>query len=138
MKPSIAGLFLSAAVTVGSISIAAAQEPAPSPITRRELLKQVLPEGNFRDVQAAVIDLAPGASAARHRHDVAVMAYVIEGTVENRFDGGATQVHRAGESWWEPPGTIHDAARNASPTERARLLIVYIGEPGKAATVPLR
>jgi len=85
-----------------------------------------------------VIDLAPGASAARHRHDVAVLAYVVEGTVENRFNGGPTQTHKAGQSWWEAPGTVHDAARNPSQTERARLLIVYIGEPGKTPTVPLK
>ena len=66
------------------------------------------------------------------------MAYVLEGTVENRFDGGATLIHRAGESWWEAPGTVHDLARNTSNTARARLLVVYIGEDGKAPTVPLR
>jgi hypothetical protein len=34
--------------------------------------------------------------------------------------------------------TVHDVARNASKTVRARLLVVYIGEEGKAATVPIR
>jgi quercetin dioxygenase-like cupin family protein len=114
------------------------QQPAPAPVTRTDLLQRALPPGDFRNVQAAVIELAPGAQAPRHRHDVAVLAYVLEGTVENRFDGGAARTHRAGESWWEAPGTVHDLARNASGTARARLLVVYIGETGKAATVPLR
>lgn len=82
-----------------------------------------------------VIDLPPGAGAPRHRHDVAVLAYVLEGEVDNQFDGGAALRHKAGDSWWEAPGTVHDTARNASTTARARLLVVYIGEKGKPQTV---
>jgi quercetin dioxygenase-like cupin family protein len=122
----------------GLVSAASAQQPGASSIARTQLLEAVLPAGNFRDVQASLIELAPGASAVRHRHDVAVLAYVVEGTVENRFNGGPTQTHKAGQSWWEAPGTVHDAAKNPSQTARARLLIVYIGEPGKTPTVPLK
>jgi quercetin dioxygenase-like cupin family protein len=128
-----------AAVFLGAVNIALAQQPSSaSPVTRTELLKHVLPAGNFRNVQALVIELAPGAGALSHRHDVAVLAYVIEGVVENQFDGGPLQTHKLGDSWWEVPGTVHNVARNASKTERARLLVVYIGEDGKAASVPLK
>jgi quercetin dioxygenase-like cupin family protein len=139
IRVSIFGILLSGAASFGVTSPASAQQqPAASPVTRTDLLKRALPPGNFRDVQAAVIELKPSANAPRHRHDVAVLAYVLEGTVENQFDGGAVQIHKAGDSWWETPGTVHDVARNASSTARARLLVVYIGEEGKAATVPLR
>ena len=100
-------------------------------------MRQVLPPGDFRNVQAVVIELAPGAVAAQHRHDVAVLVYVLEGETENRFDGGAVRVYKTGESWWEAPGTVHDMARNPSTTARARILVVYIGEEGKANTVPM-
>jgi quercetin dioxygenase-like cupin family protein len=128
-----------ASLIYGGDNTALAQQSATtSPVTRTELLKQVLPPGNFRNVQSVMIELAPGAGAPTHRHDVAIVAYVIEGIVENQFDGGALQTHKAGESWWEAPGTVHNVARNASKTERARLLVVYIGEEGKALTVPLK
>jgi quercetin dioxygenase-like cupin family protein len=130
---SLTTAFMSAA------NVAFAQQPtSASPVTRTELLKQVLPAGDFRNVQAVVIELAPGAGAPVHRHDVAVLAYVIEGAVENQFDAGPLQTRRVGESWWEAPGTVHNVARNVSKTDRARLLVVYIGEDGKAATVPLK
>ena len=132
-------VLLSGVLTLGvAPGIAAQQAPGAAPITRTELLKQVLPPGNFRNVQAVTVELGPAAGALRHRHDVAVLAYVLEGVVENQFDGGATVTHKAGESWWEPPGTVHDVARNPSKTDRARLLIVYIGEEGKTPTVPLK
>ena len=133
------GIMVTGGVAFGAGRPANTQEqPVAGAISRTALLKQTLPPGNFRDVQAVVVELPPNASAPRHRHDVAVLAYVLEGTVENRFDAGATQVHRAGESWWEAPGTVHDLARNPSKTDRARLLIVFIGEEGKTPTVPLR
>lgn len=138
-QANILGVLLSGVLTLGVAPLTSAQQPpGVSPVTRTELLKQVLPAGNFRNVQAVVIELLPAAAAPRHRHDVAVLAYVLEGTVENQFDGGAILTHKAGDSWWEAPGTVHDVARNASRTERARLLVVYIGEEGKTATVPLK
>ena len=138
IRHNIFSLLSVAAVLMSAASAAFAQQSPASPVTRTELLKQVLPAGDFRNVQAVVIELAPGAGAPIHRHDVAVVAYVIEGAVENQFDSGPLQTHKTGESWWEAPGTVHTVARNASRTDRARLLIVLIGEDGKAATVPLK
>lgn len=139
MKP-IRTRILTAFLSAGVIAVAPVRtaQQQPSQVTRTDLLKRVLPPGDFRNVQASIVELGPGAAASRHRHDVAVLAYVVEGTVENQFDGGATQTHKAGETWWEAPGTVHDVARNTSTTARARLLVVYIGEEGKAATIPLR
>jgi quercetin dioxygenase-like cupin family protein len=130
------------AIALAIAPVARAQQatpPAttPPPISRVDLLRQVLPAGDFRTVQASVVELAPGAAASIHRHDVAVLAYVIEGEIENQFNGGAAQVHRAGESWWEAPGTVHNVARNPSATAKTRFLVVYIGEEGRTPTIPL-
>jgi len=115
-----------------------ASAATPAGVSRTELLARDLPPGDFRHFQSVVVTLPPGAVAARHRHDVAVFAYVLDGTVENQFNGGSVETHTTGESWWEAPGTVHDVARNTSTTATARLLIVYIGEEGKSATVPLK
>jgi quercetin dioxygenase-like cupin family protein len=139
MKASASARLLVAVAAFAMVSSASAQqESATNAVSRTDLLKRVLPSGDFRQVEAVMIDLPPGAAAPRHRHDVAVVAYVIEGTVENQFDGGAVQMHKTGDSWFEAPGTVHDTARNASGTARARLLVVYIGEIGKPQTVRLR
>lgn len=135
MRVSASAVFLLAAAFVTGSNASAQQQSAAVSVTRTDLLKRVLPHGDFREVEAVMIDLPPGAGAPRHRHDVAVLAYVLEGAVENRFDGGAVLSHKVGESWWEAPGTVHDTARNASTTARARLLVIYIGEPGKPQTV---
>lgn len=132
---SASALCVAALLCVSSSALAAQQPPAQTGITRTDLLKQALPPGDFRTVEAVVVELAPGATAAMHRHDVAVLAYVIEGTIENRFNGGATVQHTAGQSWWEAPGTVHNVARNPSTTQRTKFLVVYVAEAGKANTV---
>ena len=126
-----------AALVIPTSLVCAQQSPAGT-VTRTDLLRDSLPAGAYRDLRVATIEIPPGAAAPRHRHDVAVVAYVLEGSVENQFNGGALQTHRAGDAWWERPGTTHDVARNASASAPARLLLVYIGEPGKSPTVPLR
>ena len=39
---------------------------------------------------------------------------------------GETRIYRAGESWSEPPAAIHSISRNASKTEPAKLLAVFV------------
>ncbi len=107
-------------------------------LKRTEVLSQELPKADYRKASLITIDLAPGAEAAKHRHDVAVVGYVLEGSVENQFDAQKLKVYKQGEAWYEPPGTVHIVARNASKTERARLLVFYIGEEGKAPTTAIK
>lgn len=134
---ALATVVLSGVLTLGTAPQSSAPPAGGMSVNRTELLKQVLPPGDFRTVQAVSIELPPGAAAPRHRHDVAVMAYVLEGAVENQFNAGTVATYKTGQAWWEAPGTVHDVARNPSKTDRARLLIVYIGEEGKTPTVPL-
>jgi hypothetical protein len=42
------------------------------------------------------------------------------------------QVFHAGDAWWERPGAIHRISRNASATEPATLLAVYVAPRGAA------
>ena len=53
-------------------------------------------------------------------------AYVISGAIESKVNDGETRIYRAGESWSEPPGAIHSISRNASKTEPAKLLAVFV------------
>jgi hypothetical protein len=39
---------------------------------------------------------------------------------------GKTQVFRAGEHWTEPPGAYHPISENASTTEPASLLAIFV------------
>src|SRR5919197_5536620 len=81
-----------------------------------------------KSVLALEVDYAPGAASPSHVHakSAFIYAYVISGAVESKVNDGETRVYRAGESWSEAPGATHSISRNASKTEPAKLLAVFV------------
>jgi quercetin dioxygenase-like cupin family protein len=77
---------------------------------------------------AVEVDYAPGAASVPHTHakSAFIYAYVISGAIESKVNDGETRIYRAGESWSERPGDIHSISRNASETEPAKLLAVFV------------
>jgi len=84
-----------------------------------------IPGKSFVAVQ---VDYAPGAASPPHTHaqSAFIYAYVISGAIESKVNEGETRIYRAGESWSEAPGAIHSISRNASKTEPAKLLAVFV------------
>ena len=52
--------------------------------------------------------------------------YVLSGAIRSQVDGGKVQVFQAGESFSESPGARHDLSENASETEPAKLLAIFV------------
>jgi quercetin dioxygenase-like cupin family protein len=75
-----------------------------------------------------IVDYPPGASSAAHHHarSTFIYAYVLSGEIRSAVDGEAIRVYQAGESWFENPGAHHRVSANASDTQPARLLAVFI------------
>jgi quercetin dioxygenase-like cupin family protein len=62
---------------------------------------------------------------------------VVSGAIESKVNDGETRIYRAGESWFEPPGAIHSISRNASQTEPAKLLAVFVVDTNDKPTMTL-
>jgi quercetin dioxygenase-like cupin family protein len=77
---------------------------------------------------AVEVDYAPGAASAPHTHakSAFIYAYVISGAIESKVNDGETRIYHAGEGWSEPPGATHSISRNASKTEPAKLLAIFV------------
>jgi quercetin dioxygenase-like cupin family protein len=77
---------------------------------------------------AVEVDYAPGAASPSHTHakSAFIYAYVISGAIESKVNDGTTRIYRAGESWSEAPGATHSISRNASKTEPAKLLAIFV------------
>lgn len=87
------------------------------------------------------VDYAPGAASPSHTHakSAFIYAYVISGAIESKVNDSETRTYRAGESWSEQPGAIHSISRNASKTEPAKLLAVFVLDTNdKALTTPIK
>jgi quercetin dioxygenase-like cupin family protein len=90
---------------------------------------------------ALEVNYAPGAASPAHTHakSAFIYAYVISGAVESKVNDGETRVYHAGESWSEQPGATHSISRNASKTEPAKLLAVFVVDTNdKVLTTPIK
>lgn len=86
-----------------------------------------------------IVDYPPGGKSAPHRHasSAFIYAYVVSGQVRSAVDNEPPRVYRAGEGWFEKPGSHHVVSENASVTQPARLLAVFlVDENEKQFTIP--
>ncbi|RDH74154.1 cupin domain-containing protein [Mycolicibacterium moriokaense] len=74
----------------------------------------------------------PGAKSGAHRHarSAFITAYVISGAIRSQVEGEPARVYHAGETWNEAPGAHHTISENASATEPAELLAVFLVDTG--------
>ncbi|WP_412458066.1 cupin domain-containing protein [Mycolicibacterium wolinskyi] len=77
---------------------------------------------------ALEVSYGPGAKDLSHRHadSAFIMAYVLSGAIRSQVAGQPPRVFKAGETWQEVPGDHHVVSENASATEPARLLAVFV------------
>ena len=86
-----------------------------------------------------IVDYPPGGGSAPHRHarSAFIYAYVVSGEIRSQVDSEPARVYRAGEAWFERPGSHHPVSVNASDTEPARLLaVVIVDAADKQLTIP--
>ncbi|RQU82695.1 cupin domain-containing protein [Burkholderia cenocepacia] len=117
-----AGLVLAAALPAA----AHAHDAADSV---HAIMQQAVPEAPGKLVVVATVDYAPGQASEAHKHLGSVFAVVSKGEVLSQVNGGPLRRYRAGEGWYEPPGSRHQVSRNASATEPAQLVV--FGLPGE-------
>jgi quercetin dioxygenase-like cupin family protein len=88
----------------------------------------VLPNIPGKSLKAVTVDYAPGGASPAHSHagSAFIFAYVVSGAIETQVEGEAPKVVKAGDSFYETPGAHHLISRNASKTEPARLLAVFV------------
>ena len=88
---------------------------------------------------ALVVDYAPGGASSSHSHarSAFIFGYVVSGAIETQVNDEPKRIVRAGESFYEPPGSRHPVSRNASATEPAKLLAVFVVDTkDRALTMP--
>lgn len=115
-------MFSSAPAPEGS---AAAARPRTSV---KVISCEALPHVSGKSVTTAIVDFPPMAYSPAHRHPGSVTAIILEGTVRSQLAGGPPGDYRTGETFFEPPGTLHLFAENPDPVKHARLVSVFVTE----------
>ena len=95
-----------------------------------------LPNVPGKSITAVVVHYAPGGKSVSHHHAGSVLAFVLSGTIRSENSAtGPVKDYKAGESFFEPPGSQHLVSENASTTEPASLLAVFVADDGAQLTV---
>jgi quercetin dioxygenase-like cupin family protein len=121
------------AATAMHDATAAAEQATSHALTRRDVIVQELPGEPRRDIILTEVTYPPGTGSPPHLHANGVMAFVVSGAIVSKVGDGPEQTFHAGDAWWEPLGAIHRVSRNASSTEPATLLAIYVAPKGAAA-----
>jgi quercetin dioxygenase-like cupin family protein len=93
-----------------------------------------LPNVPGKTLTAVVVDYPPGAKSKPHRHAGVVFAYVLAGAVRSQVNEEPPRIYQAGESFFEDLNSHHAISENASETEPARLLAVFVVDTGATLT----
>lgn len=115
-------MFASAPAPEGS---AAAARPQTS---SRVISCEALPNVPGKSVTTVIVDFPPMAYSPAHRHPGSVTAIVLEGTVRSQLAGSPVSDYRSGETFFEPPRTLHLFAENPDPVKPAKLVAVFVTE----------
>lgn len=85
-----------------------------------------------KSIEAVTVSYPPGAKSGAHHHakSAFIMAYVISGAIRSQVEGEPARVYHTGETWNEAPGAHHTISENASATEPAELLAVFLLDTG--------
>jgi quercetin dioxygenase-like cupin family protein len=89
---------------------------------------EALPNVPGKSITTTTVDFPPGGYTPAHRHPGSVTAFVIKGTVRSQLAGSPAGTYGPGTTWFEPPGTLHLFAENASATEPAQILATFVAD----------
>ena len=88
------------------------------------------------EVVQAIVEIAPGVTAAKHWHPGEEIIYVLEGSLEYQVEGKPPVTLKVGDVLFIPAHTIHSAKNIGSGN--AAELATYVVEKGKPLVVPVK
>jgi quercetin dioxygenase-like cupin family protein len=111
---------------------------AASPLDKVEVIaSHALPNVPGKRVTIVRVFFGPGGFTRAHRHAGSVTTYVTKGEIRSQLGGGPVETFAVGQSFFEPPGSTHLVSANASNTEPAELIAVFVADEGAQLTALL-
>jgi quercetin dioxygenase-like cupin family protein len=96
--------------------------------TVKPVFKHAIPNIPGKNLVAVVVNYAPGGKSSPHHHakSAFIYAHVLTGAIRSVVGDEPAKVYQTGESFYEEPGAHHRVSENASETEPASLLAVFV------------
>jgi quercetin dioxygenase-like cupin family protein len=100
-----------------------------------------LPNVPGKSIKGVLVEYGPGGSSPSHTHAKSAFIYatVLEGAVRCQVNDGPVTTYTAGQNFFELPGDRHMVSANASETQPAKVLAVFVVDTSETElTTPLR
>jgi quercetin dioxygenase-like cupin family protein len=131
-------LAVCVAIGVGRMTLAqntGKGEVKSTDLSHREIIEKM--DGKDASATVREVTFEPGQKDLSHRHTGPVFGYVLEGEYEHALDDEPVKTYRAGETFYEPSGSLHRVAQNPSDKTKTRLLAVILhARDTKNVTIP--
>lgn len=90
--------------------------------------EQDLPNVPGKKMKVVLVEYGPGGFSPGHTHPDSAFIYarVLQGAINSQVNDGPLETFQAGEAFTELPGSRHLVSANASQTEEAKLLAVFV------------
>ena len=132
------GKALPSVINAASVAIeplCASAEPTGSKLDVVEPIGSYpLPNVAGKRVTIVRVFYGPGGFTRPHKHSGSVTAYITKGEIRSQLRGGPLETFEVGQSFFEPPGSTHLVSANASNTEPAELIAVFVADEGAQLT----
>jgi len=138
----VIGFAVGIGAVVGNIAVGAAHEPKDEPkhgakdgesvkvISARDIQEKI--DGQDAKVTVVEVTINPGESGLPHRHPGPGFVYVLEGEYELGINDEPTKIFKAGETFYEPTGCLHQVSKNPSAKGKTRLIAFVVHPRDKA------
>src|SRR4051794_17005812 len=104
-------------------------------LSQRDIIEKL--DGKAASATVVEVTFEPGQKDSPHHHTGPVFGYVLEGEYEHALGDEPVKTYKAGDTFYEPSGSVHRVARNPSRTAKTRLLAVILHpRDAKETTVP--
>jgi quercetin dioxygenase-like cupin family protein len=118
-------LALAVGLAIGIGGMTLAQHTAKGKVKVTQLSQRdIIEKLDGKDAGATVLEVTfePGQKDSSHHHAGPVFGYVLEGEYEHAIDNEPVKTYKAGETFYEPSGSVHRVAQNPNHKTRTRLL----------------
>src|SRR5260370_35331304 len=93
-------------------------------LSQRDIIEKL--DGKAASATVVEVTFEPGQKDSPHRHTGPVFGYVLEGEYEHALDDERVKKYKAGDTFYNPAGSVHLVARNPSGKTRTGLLAVIL------------
>ena len=104
----------------------------------KELFATDLADYPGKEGRMVEVSYPPGAQDVVHRHNAHAFVYVLEGQIVMQLKGQPSVTLKAGQTYYEGPADVHVVGRNASNTEPARFVVVFLKGKGAPILTPVK